>query len=111
MEERNAERQAFSPRRLKALITAVPGSYRAAWMLAAFGAGTGRQPLTVRPFVRSSRTGNSGIIIAIRGKCVNNSLALWRCFGLSHRKMRKIECRFCHPAQGERGRNVYIIAF
>ena len=30
MEERNAERQAFSPRRLKALITAVRGYYRAA---------------------------------------------------------------------------------
>ena len=30
MEERNAERQAFSPRLLKALITAVRGSYRAA---------------------------------------------------------------------------------
>ena len=30
MEERNAERRAFSPRLLKALITAVRGYYRAA---------------------------------------------------------------------------------
>ena len=72
MEERNAERHAFSPRRLKALITAVRGSCRAAWKLAAFGAGTGRQPLTVRPFVRSSRTGNSGNIIPIGGRGVKN---------------------------------------
>ena len=73
MEERNAERHAFSPRRPQALITAVPGYYDAAEKLAAFGAGTGRQPLTVRPFVRSSRTGNSGNIIPIGDGGVKNT--------------------------------------
>jgi hypothetical protein len=49
---------------------AVRGFFRAAKMFAAFGAGTGAQPLGSDSFARSSRTGNNEVIISMGSKTV-----------------------------------------